>query len=231
MPIVLLPAETARADHRPRVAAGRRERTRALLLESALIVFARRGLEAGVIEDVISTAGVSRGTFYNYFRTHEALFAGVAEALSNEFVRHIDPLVLAHADPAARVAAGLRYALRLAREYPVFAGFISRGGVRAVRLGGEASAKLMRDVAAGMQAGRFLPLTPALVEDLVLGAVVAALDTVSGPSCDPQYPEQFACSILQALGTPHDVAGALSCAPLEPLRLPEDALLVRAARR
>ncbi len=62
-------------DHRTRVAAERRARMHRKLVESALLVFAEKGVDASVIEDVIAAADVSRGTFYNYFRTNGELLA------------------------------------------------------------------------------------------------------------------------------------------------------------
>jgi len=77
---ICMPASAAaRSDHRPRVAAERRARMRRKLVESALLVFAGKGVDASVIEDVIVAAGVSRGTFYNYFRTNAELLAAVNE--------------------------------------------------------------------------------------------------------------------------------------------------------
>ena len=48
------------SQHRSRVGAERRHRTRVRLIESALEVFAAKGVDATVIEDVIASAGVSR---------------------------------------------------------------------------------------------------------------------------------------------------------------------------
>ncbi|MEY4756642.1 MAG: hypothetical protein RJA34_1540, partial [Pseudomonadota bacterium] len=70
-------------DFRSRVAADKRERMRARLIEAAMEVFATQGVEATVIEDVIAQAGVSRGTFYNYFRTTEAVMSAVQQAVGN----------------------------------------------------------------------------------------------------------------------------------------------------
>src|SRR6516164_4551776 len=95
-------------NHRTRVGAERREKMRARLLESALLVFASQGVDATVVDEVISTAGVSRGTFYNYFRTNEELFSAVAAEVSNEILRIVDPLLLPLTDPAARIAVGIR---------------------------------------------------------------------------------------------------------------------------
>ena len=62
-----------REDHRVRMAAKRRERTRAKLMEAALLVFGERGAEAIVIDEVTQLAKVARGTLYNYFRGNRGL--------------------------------------------------------------------------------------------------------------------------------------------------------------
>ena len=59
---------------------------RTRLIESALLVFAHRVVEASVIDKVITAAKVSRGTFYNYFRTNEDLLTAVAEAVGNQML-------------------------------------------------------------------------------------------------------------------------------------------------
>src|SRR5689334_266328 len=95
-------------DHRPRVAAERRERMHNRLVESALVVFGQRGVDATIVDELIRTAGVSRGTFYNYFRTNEDVLVAVSVAVSNEMLRLVDPFAHAEADPAARIAVGMR---------------------------------------------------------------------------------------------------------------------------
>src|SRR5208337_296283 len=95
-------------DHRVRVAAERRARMRRKLVESALLVFAEKGVDAPVIEDVIEAADVSRGTFYNYFRTNGELLAAAIRELGNELVEHIEQRVKSIPSPAARVFTGLR---------------------------------------------------------------------------------------------------------------------------
>ena len=117
-------------NHRTRVGAERREKMRARLLESALLVFASQGVDATVVDEVISAAGVSRGSFYNYFRTNEELFSAVAAEVSNELLRIVDPVLQSLDDPAARVAGGIRLVMQLARIHPPLAAFVVRGGRR-----------------------------------------------------------------------------------------------------
>jgi len=46
----------------------KRKRTRVELIAAAFRVFADKGFEAPVIDDFIIASGLSRGTFYNYFK-------------------------------------------------------------------------------------------------------------------------------------------------------------------
>jgi AcrR family transcriptional regulator len=82
------------------------------LLESALIVFSEKGPEAPVIDDVIKLAGVSRGSFYNYFKTNDELLEAVAVVIRNDIIRIVDPVLREHTDPVARIALGLRLLLQ-----------------------------------------------------------------------------------------------------------------------
>ena len=113
-------------NHRTRVGAERRQKMRLRLLESALQVFAEKGPDGAVIDDMIVAAGISRGTFYNYFRTNEELLIALAETLSDELAQLVDALVQGIDDPLTRVALALRAYLHTARSYPLFAAFIDR---------------------------------------------------------------------------------------------------------
>ena len=81
-----------------------------------------------MIEDVIAAAAVSRGTFYNYFRTNADLLAAAIEELGNEVVHLIEARVRPLPSPAARLVTGLRLYLDTARRFPLFARFIARVG-------------------------------------------------------------------------------------------------------
>jgi AcrR family transcriptional regulator len=225
------PGRPRKQDHRARVGAERREKTRLLLLESAMLVFARRGVEASVIDEVIGTAGMSRGTFYNYFRSNEELLAAVARAVSDEMLRIVDPVALVHADPAARVATGVRSMLAVARTHPHLAAFMVRGGIAALSTQGLAVEALARDVAAGMDAGRFSRMHPRLAFDVVAGSVLAGMHTLLTAKAPRSYPEKLAGAILRALGVPKATAERLANLPLAGAIVPPESLLARAEAR
>lgn len=57
-----------------------RERTRVRIVEAARILFNRHGFQNVTIDQIMQKAGLTRGGFYNHFKTKEALFS---EAVSS----------------------------------------------------------------------------------------------------------------------------------------------------
>jgi AcrR family transcriptional regulator len=57
----------------------RRSLTRAKLLAAARDVFREQGYDATTTADVVAAAGVSRGTFYLYFRGKQDVYVAIAE--------------------------------------------------------------------------------------------------------------------------------------------------------
>lgn len=220
-------ADLLPADHRSRSAQLRRERTRARLLDAAFVVFAAHGPDARVIDRVISTAGMARGTFYNYFRSNEELFLAVANMVSDEVLRLVEPLVLQHADPARRIACGVGSVLRLAQQVPLIAEFIVRGGPAAICQGGLANEVVPRDIRAGIAQERFAVAHERLAFDTILGCTIMACHGILSGQHAPAYPQDSAAMVLRALGIPGDEAARLAAGPWPELELPADSLFAR----
>ena len=218
-------------DHRTRVGADRREKMRMRLIESAMLVFAGYGADGSVIDEVIRTAEVSRGTFYNYFRTHEELLTAVAGEVANQMLQIVDPVVRGQADPAARVAYGVRLTLKVARAHPHLAAFLARVGPPALNQQSLVTEVLPRDLAAGMASGRFDEKHPRLAFDLVTGPVLAGLHTLMTTDVPETYAEDMAQAVLMALGVTPATARKLANLPIAAIALAPDSLLVRAQAR
>lgn len=215
----------AAGNHRTRVGRERRARTRARLLAGALPVFADHGLDARVIDLVIRQAEVSRGTFYNHFTTNEELFTALAQAVSDEILMVVDPLVLRHEDPAVRLACGIRLSIGLVRRHPLLARFLVRGGLAALTAGSLTTETIPREVRAGLAAGRFSVTHERLAFDLILGSVMAAFHTLLTSEFPEDYPQELAQAVLQSLGV--ERADARRCARVEidEVEFPEGSLL------
>lgn len=212
-------------DHRTIVAEERREKTRARLLKGAFQIFSQCGSEAKVIDKVIKTAGVSRGTFYNYFRTNEELFMEVSKTVSNEIIRIVDPIVLQQKDPAARIACGLVLVIRLAKRAPILAQFVARGGPMAMGAGSLTTDVVPREIRAGIESGHFTITDEELAFDLVLGPVIMAFHRIAQGEISKVYSIQFAQSVLQSLGINREIAKEYASADFADIQLPEHSML------
>lgn len=219
------------ADHRTRVAAERRERMRARLVECALVVFAEKGVGANVIQDVIATAEVSQGTFYNYFRTNEELLAAVAQELSNELLESIEGSVNRYEDPAARIAHGVRLYLHRARDFPLFARFVTSAAFHLASPSSLIYDYLPPHLEAGFASGRFLEMPVEVAVDLVSGFALAAIVRLASGEAGDDYPEQVVSTLLRALGLDGQQARDIAFAPLQALPVPRISLISRATAR
>ena len=212
-------------DHRPRVAAERRERMRSRLLGSALRLIADQGPAATSIDDVIAAAEVSRGTFYKYFPSPEALVEELAFEVARDLVYIADPVVLQRDDPAERVACGIRLVARLALHHPAAAGFLAQLGWPDTHGQNVLLDFVRRDIAEGIKQGRFRDMPMALALNMVSGAVIGAIHCMLKPSCESDFAEMTAAAALRALGVAGKTADAIAYKRLEPITAFPEGLL------
>lgn len=57
-----------------------KDKTRARIVESARVLFNRRGFDAVSIDDVMKAAGLTRGGFYHHFPSKESLYAAAVRS-------------------------------------------------------------------------------------------------------------------------------------------------------
>jgi AcrR family transcriptional regulator len=211
-------------NHRTLVAVERREKTRTKLLRGAISVFAQHGAEAKVIDLVIKQAGVSRGTFYNYFSTNEELFLEVARGVSNEIIRIVDPIVIRQPDAAARLACGLVSVVRLALINPILAQFVSRGGPFALSAGNLTTSVVPREIRSGISAGLFTVTDEQLAFDLIFGPVIMAFNTVASGNASETYARNLAQAVLRSLGVEAGRARGYASLEFDGVVIPEDSI-------
>ena len=218
-------------DHRTRVAAERRARMHRKLVESALLVFAEKGADASVIEDVIAAADVSRGTFYNYFRTNGELLAAAIQELGNEIVEHIEDRVTAIPSPAERLFTGLRLYFGAARRFPLFARFLRRVGPDAIGTGSRVNAYIPAHIAAAIEAGEFAEQPVRIALDAIVGVGLTAVAQIAAGDASERYVTAMLMILARALGFSLARAEAILSAPLSPLELGPESLVVRSQAR
>lgn len=187
----------------------KKARTRQLLLDTALEVLAEQG-EGFNIADLAARAGVSHGTFYNYFADREQLIDALVPHVVESFaaraaVEFDDP------DPAVRFATITARALAAAVHQPETVRVALRIDAvqRALVVDGPLS-YLRRDLLDGRASGRFVGPADDGTLDVVLGALLLAARRVIDGEVAPAYRRSVIARLLQSLGVPRDDAVALA---------------------
>jgi AcrR family transcriptional regulator len=213
------PAPPAAADHRTRVGQQRREKTRALLIQSALGVFAKKGPDLPVIDDFIAAAGVARGTFYNYFRTTSELLVAVAGEMSDEVLQTVDPIVRSFDDPAVRLSVGPRLYVQMALRYPIWGEFLTRVGSRHTVRGKLLDDYITRDIVLGIDSGRLRAGNPMAVRDIILGSIFYGIETLLTEPDHCDHVQDMLDTVLHGLGLEIEEAKAIARTPLPPVQI------------
>ena len=84
------------------------QKTKQNILETAMRLFAEKGLENVKVEDVVTEVGVTRGAFYHYFKSREELIAGV---MYKSF-KDDNPYLLANKQKGLSALEKLRFAAK-----------------------------------------------------------------------------------------------------------------------
>lgn len=87
-----LDAPSGLASDRPRISAAERSRraTRARLLESGRLLFAKQGLHGVTTHDIARRAEVAAGTFYLHFKNKREVFREIVDGSVSELIERVD---------------------------------------------------------------------------------------------------------------------------------------------
>lgn len=93
-----------------------RAQTRARLIEVARRLFVERGYSAVGTEEIVQTAGVTRGALYHHFDGKLELFAAVHEQLEEELIETIAARMMTATDPLEALRTGIAVFLDACRD-------------------------------------------------------------------------------------------------------------------
>lgn len=177
---------------------GKREQTkvqnRLAILDAAREVFGELGYEAATVRDIIRRTGLAAGTFYNYYRSKEEVFA----ALADDGARRFAPI------------------LKSLRHRGDFDGFVRAAIVAYFEFMADEHISWMARRPAGEQQPHIHGETPemAAVFAEVKDAIEDAIAEGRGPASDSEYMAAAAIGIAREVGDkmlmrrPIDVAAA-----------------------
>lgn len=178
----------------------KRERTYLQLVESAVRIFADKGIGAAPIRDIASAAGLANGTFYNHFSSKAELLLAVAAHLTDDLSDRIAASVAGVDDPAEWVSVAIRRFAEKAAQDPVWGKATVAMGVRVGEVSEHIAANMTRDLEEGIARGRFKVPSRQAAADLVLGGGLMAMRSVSTLRAGSDHAFHIAALLLRGLG-------------------------------
>lgn len=181
--------------------ARRRSKSRDALVGAAETLFGARGPDAVTIDDIVASADLAKGTFYNHFADKDALTAEVARMVRASIERRVDAANEGISDPAARTARALCVYAAFAVQKPDRARALLRLALRADDRSDPLNAGLAHDLDAGFSAGRFSGIGRVAAVMLVVGTVQQiVLRLLHVPEGAAEIARDLAVAQLKGLG-------------------------------
>lgn len=130
-------------------------RIREALLVACGDLLAEQPIDAITINNIVQTAGVAKGSFYNHFPDKESLAAEVSAAIRQEVELAVEDANRNVTDPAYKIVRGMCIHLQLAVADPRRATIMLRGHEWATSADHPLNHGLKTDIAEGIESGRF----------------------------------------------------------------------------
>ncbi|MFV6025838.1 TetR/AcrR family transcriptional regulator [Streptomyces sp. NPDC056264] len=180
------------------------ENTRRVLLDTGLQLFAERDFSAVSAEELVRTAGLTRGALYHHFNGKPGLFEAVFEELERQATERIEAAVADLSDPLERADRAVRTLLDVSIE-PTYRHIVLQQGPIALgwarwreldqrHLGG----MLLGIVDTALAAGRVRTYPAELIAGAFYGALTELALTIS-ESDDPEQARGQAASLVADL--------------------------------
>lgn len=149
----------------------RKQRTRMALVKAAQSMIAAGKLNVPVLE-ITQAADVGMGSFYNHFESKEQLFEAAITDVLDSHGAVLDRLTADIADPAAVFACSFRLTGRLFRERPQESRILLGNWGALLSADRGLAPRALRDIKAGVAAGRFHIEDPELTLAVAAGALL-----------------------------------------------------------
>lgn len=187
-------------ERRAEIGRERRAKTRTKLLRAAFELLGKEGGRTARTEDICQTAGVARGTFYNYFTGVEDMFRALTFDISHDYNDATRAVIRRVPAGAIRSAFALRYYLHKAQEDKQWGWAMVNLSSGGPIFGEETFRYATESVREGMITGQFNVPSAEIGRDLMMGATLSAMMTIVRSECPSSYPEDMVGQILRGLG-------------------------------
>ncbi len=215
-------AGKANSESRPGRNERRKARTRGALLAAGQRLFGERGFDATTVAEIAEDADVAIGSFYNYFETKDELLAALLQETLAEQLRRMQARRAGIEDPAEAISVAHRHFVRLAWEQPEWARLLVRLDIPYRATDDVLAKPAMRDLRAGIAAGRFHVANPRLALRASGGALIAVMHALLlgelGRHADCEHAE----GVLRSFGLDPTQAAEIARRPMPESADPEE---------
>jgi AcrR family transcriptional regulator len=180
----------------------RRAQTRSQILEAGAKLLSERHAAAVTVDNVVSAAGVAKGTFYYHFQSMDDLVAAVGEKLAESFDEMLAPTMHAIVDPILRLSFAFAKFLDKAIADPAWARLVVQTSQSPAVFGHGIRAHLKADVAQAIAEGRVSIEDPDLAADIVIGIWLQIARGTLERRPAANLTDEALASLLRALGVP-----------------------------
>lgn len=194
----------------------KRARTRAQLIAAANALFSRHAVESVTVDDVVSEAGVAKGTFYVHFEDLNALTAAVADDLIGRLDEMLQPQRRSIPDPLMRIAFGCNSFIAQAFADPAWATVVARMASSQPSVGQGARSRLREDLQQVFAQAAPEGVSLELALEVVIGILLQVLIACGQGRLSPADRPGAVGSILRAIGVARPQIRAVLA------RLPQD---------
>lgn len=183
--------------------AGKRERTRAALLDSALDLVAQQGMETVKISEITKHAGLANGTFYNYFTDRDEIIWEVAYGIAKEIGRQIDEGMADVEDAIERVLTATIAFIEIAIDQPEWGAVVISSNHHTTEMRKDVTRFLRADLQLGLEQGHFSITLDQYLLDQIGSIIVVCIRTQLEEGADLKLTRRACDYILRLLGVAH----------------------------
>jgi AcrR family transcriptional regulator len=165
-------------SNRASAAARSRRATRARLLESGRLLFAKNGLHGVTTHDIAHRAEVASGTFYLHFKNKREVFREIVDASVSELIQRIDTACvpyLAHDDLSGLVNAQAEAMVGFAEEHREIIRMLFSADTDAAAVGSDVLNLLAQTIAESRRELLAKGVGPSDIAPAVLGQAVVGM--------------------------------------------------------
>ncbi len=83
------------------------------IINAAVEVFARKGLERGKIADIAKQAGIGKGTIYGYFKSKDEIFNAIENMFIGDSITQIEKLANSKKSPTTQIEDIFNYSVNM----------------------------------------------------------------------------------------------------------------------